>query len=421
MGRSCPLILLLAVGCGPPVVDGAGGDPGFGHAIIGSERPRDLDPEVTEAELAERVAAQNGLGLEVYQALRAESGGDGFAFAPPAIAAAAARVHAGARRATEAELAAALRFPSEQPPLHAALDRLDLALAGERPGYDYRSVHAVWGQIGLPYRVAFLDLLAESYGADLHLVDLVGQPDDARAAIDGWMAEQTGGAVDSILPPGAFAAAPAVVVTSATTLSALWREEFPRELTHPAPFTRADGTAVTASMMVSQASDCYRYAEGDDYRALELTFLGDQLAMVVVVPDAGRLGAVEDAVDDGWWAALLSGLAPTSLSIALPRFTLASRLRLDALLAALGVEQPFTERADFSGITGNLDLRLGALAHHARVAVDERGLDAATGTLGVSDGEPERLLVDRPFLFLVRDLPTGAILLAGRVTDPTAD
>jgi len=82
----------------------------------------------------------------------------------------------------------------------------------------------------------------------------------------------------------------------------------------------------------------------------------------------------------------------------------------------------FSERADFSGMTGRRDLAISEVYHKAFVAPDEAGTEAAAATAVVMGLPPEprvEVRVDRPFLFLIRDRETGTILFLGRVLNPT--
>jgi serpin B len=88
------------------------------------------------------------------------------------------------------------------------------------------------------------------------------------------------------------------------------------------------------------------------------------------------------------------------------------------------------DHADFSGMIqpGSVDealrLYIGLVIHQANITVDEKGTEAAAATAVViratsAPGEPVTLEIDRPFIYAVRDVPTGAILFFGRVTDPS--
>ena len=145
--------------------------------------------------------------------------------------------------------------------------------------------------------------------------------------------------------------------------------------------------------------------------------------MLVVLPDAGKLAEVEARLARDGLDAVTSALEETNVLLALPRFRFETATALAPALSALGMPQAFTTAADFSGINAQSGLYLQAVVHKAFIAVGEKGTEAAaaTGVIGGVTSIPQGLLVnvDRPFLFFVRDAPTGAILFMGRVANPT--
>lgn len=105
----------------------------------------------------------------------------------------------------------------------------------------------------------------------------------------------------------------------------------------------------------------------------------------------------------------------------MPRFEARSHAELKSLLSALGLAVAFTEDADFAGITGARGPSLQAVLHEAVVKTDEDGTEAAAATVvlgGVTGASPEFIQVNRPFLYLVRERASGALLFMGRVASP---
>ena len=108
----------------------------------------------------------------------------------------------------------------------------------------------------------------------------------------------------------------------------------------------------------------------------------------------------------------------------MPKFEFESDFSLKDSLAAMGMPDAFTGAADFSGMTGDRDLFIAEVIHKAFVSVDEAGTEAAAATavmvakLAMPE-EPVEVTMDRSFIFLIRDIETGAILFVGRVLDPS--
>jgi serpin B len=109
----------------------------------------------------------------------------------------------------------------------------------------------------------------------------------------------------------------------------------------------------------------------------------------------------------------------------MPKFKVESSFSLVDALAALGMPSAFSEAANFSGMDGTHELFITDVLHKAFVDVDEEGTEAAAATaviVGLKSAmpqEPVEVTVDRPFMFLIRDMKTGTVLFVGRVMDPS--
>ena len=120
---------------------------------------------------------------------------------------------------------------------------------------------------------------------------------------------------------------------------------------------------------------------------------------------------------------MVSDLQPREITLSLPKFEFESGFSLKDILVQLGMPDAFSANADFSGMTGNRDLFISDVVHKAFVSVDEEGTEAAAATAAIMalTGLPENpleLKIDRPFIFLIRDIETGTILFIGRVLNP---
>ncbi len=171
------------------------------------------------------------------------------------------------------------------------------------------------------------------------------------------------------------------------------------------------------------------FAKGAGWTAVDLRYARGELAMAVVLPDRGRFAEVEQALDGTWLAKPLTGFAtdpgPGVVRVGLPRWTTRTQAELGEALQALGIRTAFTDAADLSGITTAEPLTVSAVVHEGFIGVDENGTEAAAATAPVmvatsaQPADPPTLIADRPFLYVVHDLPTGTPLFVGRVLDPS--
>jgi serpin B len=215
-----------------------------------------------------------------------------------------------------------------------------------------------------------------------------------------------------------------LVLTNAVYLDASWAVPFDPKATADGAFSLLDGSEVTVPFMHLEES--LPFAVGDGWQAVELPYLGGELAMLVVLPDAGRFDEVEATVGGGLFDTAAAGLTPTTVRLALPKFEYRTQETVSSLLQRLGMTTAFDpQSADFSGMTTEERLFIGEVIHEAFIAVDEAGTEAAAATAVVMRAtaapvDAVELDVDRPFLYSLYDRATGAILFMGRVLDPAA-
>ena len=405
------------------------GGQGSSIAEAASDKPRETSPAVSASELAELVSENTRFAFDLYQALKHQDGN--LFYSPFSISAALAMTYAGARNETERQMASTLRFTLPQTSLHPAFNALDLALASrgqgakgkDGEGFRLKIANALWGQKDYQFLADFLDVLAENYGAGMRLLDFRNQPEPSRITINDWVEDRTEDRIKDLIPQGVIDEMTRLVLTNAIYFNAAWLHAFDDRSTADGQFHLLDGSHVTVPMM--HQTESFGYATGDGYVAVELPYDGEELSMVILLPGAGKLRAFESLLSAELLATILGDIENENVALAMPRFEFKSELRLRETLAAMGMPVAFSGMADFSGMTGNRDLQIAEVLHQAFVSVDESGTEAAAATAVVmrdsaAPQQPVQVTLDRPFVFLIRDVETGAVLFAGRVVNPVA-
>jgi serpin B len=391
-----------------------------------SNLSRDLHPQVAQGDATALVAGNTAFAAELFKAVRAPGN---VMVSPYSVSLALAMTWAGAAGDTASAMAQALRFELPPERLHPAFDELDLALASRgqgaqgKDGQPFRLTiaNAAWGQKGFAFVPSYLDTLAVNYGAGVLLVDFEKATERARATINDWVAARTEDRIKELLGPGSVSALTRLVLTNAVYFNARWMRTFARAATGDAPFTLADGSQVNVPTM-HDGEIAGGYAEAADWIAAELPYDGGETSMVLVLPRSGSLDAFEATLDGARLVDIASKLQPSYLQISMPRFQFEYQAGLTEALTALGMGVAFTDLADFTGISAGGGLSISDVLHKTFVAVDEDGTEAAAATAVVvgTTAAPVAIevKVDRPFLFFIRDVPTGTVLFLGHVTDP---
>jgi len=397
--------------------------------VLKSDKERITSPDVSPSEQALLVEGNSAFAFELYQALKGEEGN--LFYSPYSISLALAMTYAGARGETAQQMADTLQFLLDQDKLHPAFNWLDTELArrGEGAagkdgeGFRLNIVNAIWGQKDYEFLSSFLDVLAENYGAGLRILDFITETEKSRVTINDWVSDQTEERIEDLIPQGAIGELTRLVLTNAIYFNAAWKYPFNKDMTANSPFYLLDGGQVIVPMM--KQTESFGYAEGEGYQAVELLYDGGELSMVILLPEAGKFEAFEEGLQAQQVSDIISDLQLTEVALMMPQFEFDSEFSLKDTLAEMGMPIAFSSGADFSGMTGDPELFISDVVHKAFVAVDEAGTEAAAATAVIMDltavpEPPVEVTLDRPFIFLIRDIDTGAVLFVGRVLNPGA-
>jgi serpin B len=414
------LVLAACGGSDGDPADDVTTDEGAGAGLVKADVAR--TSPAADAPVDTVVAGLNDLAVQLA-ALSGEPGEGNLVLSPTSIGVAFAMAEAGAGEATADRIAEAFGFP-DQPGVHEAMNALTGQLDAANEGTDLGEVilelaNALWAQDGLEMGRPFLDTLAGEYGAGVETTNFAGDAEGSRSAINGWVSQVTRERIPELVPAGMITPETVVMLVNAIYLKAPWAVPFGEGGTDDQPFHLVDGTTVDVPTMHGSQRH-WSAAQGDGYTAVELPYAGDRLSMVVVLPDEGTaLADLESGLTGARLQEITAGLEPRTIDIDMPRWEAESALDLGESLPALGVPIP---GGDLSGITPGTEI--AAAVHAANITVDEEGTEAAAATAvaGATSAAPPdevlRVTIDRPFLFLVRHVETGAPLFYGRITDP---
>jgi serine protease inhibitor len=392
---------------------------------VGQQPWRDQEAASTTAEGHNDLAADNtAFAVDLYHQLRGAEGN--LFFSPYSISTALAMTYAGARGDTEAQMAQALHFALSQEELHPAFAALGQRLKAVQAAGDIQLnvANALWPHLDYPFLPAFLELVEANYGVALTALDYVADPEGSRQQINAWAEAQTQGKIKDLIPPRIINEFTRLVLTNAIYFKGNWASQFDPARTKDAPFTVQPGQMVTVPLMAQKLTCGYGEAAG--VQVLELPYVGNDLSMVILLPNAiDGLASLEAQLTPAALAQWTGRLWDTEVQIFLPRFKVEAAFRLDSALKALGMVDAFDmELANFAGMDGKAWLVITAVLHKAFVEVNEEGTEAAAATavvMGLRSMPPPTPVfrADHPFLFLLREKSTGSVLFLGRVVDPT--
>jgi serpin B len=292
-------------------------------------------------------------------------------------------------------------------------------LLGLDPTVTIELGNSVWAKQGFPVLADFSERVRTSFRAEAETVDFNNPATLGR--INGWVNDATHGRIEKIfdeLPRDVV-----MVLLNAVYFKASWTEQFDRARTERAPFTRSDGSTVTADLMYLNSSEVSVHS-GSGVSVVEMPYGGGAFSMVAVLPDRGTsINAFVDGITVQTWSGWMSSLSKRQVFVRLPRFELRWEKELNAPLWQIGMPNAFNPAAaDFRRLTPGGGVYLSLVKQKTFVKVDEEGTEAAavTGGIVAPTSAPPEIRFDRPFLFVLRERLTGTILFLGVVNDPTA-
>jgi serpin B len=408
---------------------------------------RGLNQDVTPArDWGTAVAGElNDFGFDLLRHL--DSSGN-LCASPTSIALALAMVEPGAKGPTAAEMATVLHSfgtAGEANEILALIDglRRHTAYADENGGLlvpgvvpaasadpvvELTLANQAFLQKNMAFEPDYLDALRSSFDSGLGVLDFKADPEAARLAVNKWAGDQTKGRIPSVLQPGDLDIYTRFALVNSIYLKAPWEAPFSAADTKSRDFTTATGSVVSVPTMWTGRN--MAYVAGPDYRAAELRLVGN-MSMTVIVPD--DMARFEAGLSQARLADLLKAESTYDVDFTMPKFSIDTRFDLRTALITMGMPLAFSDTADLSGIAprGEFDplgLKLDKVIHQANIDVVEEGTTASAVTVvigrAVTGGEMEtpphaQFNVDRPFLYLIRDNASGAVLFMGRVDDPS--
>jgi serpin B len=368
-------------------------------------------PVRPDAPVAALTSGWNDAGFDL---LRRQPIEENVVFSPASIGHALLMAAAAAGDATRTAIEEAFGLPAGA---HDAWNSIDQEIAAAQSDQVTVAIaDRIWPIVGLQPDQAWVDLLATHHGADVVPLDFAGDTEASRTAINEWVGDRTEGLIPDLLPEGFIDPTTVLVLTDTVYFAAEWQLPFGKYGTVDDTFTTLDGTTVDVSFMRElELGD--RRGTGDGFAGAEIPYAGGDYSMLVLVPDEGRFDDVVQRLDQELLDEIDATFTTGPYELLLPTWDDEYRIDLLAWLDELGAAP-----GAYPGISP--DAFLDAAVHAADITVDEQGTVAAAATALVfaESGPPEpelTIAANRPFVYLIRHRPTGLVLFAGRVTDPT--
>ena len=280
---------------------------------------------------------------------------------------------------------------------------------------------------------SYIDNAKKNYDAEVRYDSF----EDAKN-INEWVSEKTFNVINNFLKDSQVQDSNLVMIlVNALGVDMKWKTEFSEYKTVPGQFDNKDGESIkTAYMHKSKVmTDDIAYKLDDDTTILTMDLEeneGIELEFDAIMPNNMELDEFISKLDNKKVESLLSNLTNASetedgVNVTIPRFDFDYSIAFKEELKELGINDAFSMSADFSNITGNKSIFVGDAIHKADISFTEKGVKAAAATavvmleksIAIDESYPIDVVIDKPFMFVIRDKDTGEVWFTGTVYEPT--
>ena len=275
--------------------------------------------------------------------------------------------------------------------------------------------NSIWYRLGYDVLEAFITTNQEYFDAAVEELDFSDPA--AVDIINGWIEDNINGKIKDMLDyiPGNAV----MYLINAIYFNATWKYQFDPEETFTDNFNLEGGGTHQADFM--QVEGTFNHSYQEHFTAVEMPYGDSAFSMVVLLPhpEVSIASLVEELSAENWDSWMNSSY-PANVIIQLPKFKYGFKSLLNDPLINLGLEIAFTESADFSNITPGGGIFISRVIHQTFIDVNEEGTEAAAATIVemIESSGPGTFRADRPFLYMIKENSTGALLFMGKVGKP---
>jgi len=389
----------------------------FSHCADKNQSIIDLSDSVIDA--------NNKFALDLYLKYKSKEGN--LFFSPYSISSALAMTYEGAKGKTAEEMQAVLHLPESKEKIRSDFVEIYNELNKEDKSYKLTTANALWAQEDYPFEENYFNTVEEYYSGKVTNLNFKTDLENSRVTINNWVEDKTEDKIKDLIPKGILSDLTRLVLTNAIYFKANWSDQFDAEDTRDGKFTLIYGDKVDVKMMNKESN--FNYGETNDLKILEMNYLGEDLSMLIILPNLNSPIVVEETLSKENIEKWKEDMKTEKVIVSLPKFKFETKYFMAKDLKEMGMPTAFTwPGANFTGMSSTGELVISEVIHQTFVEVAEYGTEAAAATAVVMEvgasppvDQPEVFNADHPFIFIIQQKDTGNILFIGRVSDPTQE
>jgi serpin B len=382
----------------------------------------DYQPIVLSEKSASMIKANNDFGFNLLKSINTNAGSTTNVFISPlSVSQALSMTLNGAAGTTASEMATVLGYQQgDVDQVNASSRLVREALLKADNQVDISIANSIWYRDEYQAKPAFVDNCTNHYAAEVNKLDF-SNGDAAKMLINNWVDDKTNSKIPSIIEK--VKSEDVMFLINAIYFKGAWQYRFDKNNTTTRSFTNSSGQTIDVNMMTQRAG--LGYMAADNFSAVELPYGNGHFSMVVMLPALNSsVETLLNSFNSDMWADAMNGFAKRDVQVYLPKFKIECTFKLNETLQQMGMPRAFTGLAEFPNLLNGNDFCITEVRHKTFVEVGEEGTEAAavtSVTVGFTSVGPDfkpqpiQFVVDRPFVFAIREKDTGSILFIGKV------
>jgi serpin B len=273
-------------------------------------------------------------------------------YSPFSISAAMGMTYAGSKGNTEKQISEVMHFAANNADFPANYQAYLAVINGlNKDEVNIYSVNSFWAQIAFDFKKEFVEIIRNHFSGDVKNVNFVMEAEKCRVEINKWVEAKTNNKIENLIPPGLIDDLTRLVLVNSIYFKAPWEMPFDEKATKKMDFKTNATTTVSADFMTAENN--YKYYADEELSAVEIPYAKGGLSMLIILPkDNSDLATLQNNISNATFVKINAGLAVKKIRLFMPKFKATSEFELSDVLKTMGMQVAFTDKADFSGMTG---------------------------------------------------------------------
>lgn len=376
--------------------------------------PTDAKPIALKAGMEKRISQDNEFAFDLLKKTNAGFDQANVFVSPLSVSIALGMAWNGANGQTKTEMETALKMSGMSvSDINEYYKLMQTTLPTIDPTTKLSIANSLWYRTGFPVKSDFLQINSDYFNAYVRELDF--SQAWAKDTINNWCSKKTNKLIPSIIDN--ISPDMRMYLINAVYFKGIWRQKFETKNTGEANFTNELGNVVKVNMM--SQTDTFAYAQDNYAKYLDMPYGNKAFSMTIILPNEEKTTAdVLNYLTTANWNNALSAMTKGDVMVKIPRFKVENKFKLNNVLKSMGINLAFLDLADFSKMSVK-PLMISEVLHKTYVVVNEEGTEAAAvtsvGMMTTSMPVVKEFIVNKPFLYLIREKSTGVILFIGKM------